>query len=218
MQERGTPGASPLHVGILADTIARPGGIGRYTSELVAALGRRDDVRMIIAAPGAAMDRVHDIAGKNLHATVTIPTESQMGIALWERLRSGAELVAAGAHVVHGTKHLVPRRSSVPTILTVHDLMTITRAHESAWPKRLLLPRQYRASLNQATGLIAASQATRDRLITIDRSWDEKTVVAPNGLSATLVDVSPEPVPALEGRDSRWWSGISRRARTSGCS
>jgi glycosyltransferase involved in cell wall biosynthesis len=199
MQERGAPGSSPLHVGILADTIGRPGGIGRYTSELVAALGRRDDVRTIIAAPRAAMDRVHDLAGPNLHATVTIPTESQMGIALWERFRSGRELVKSGAHIVHGTKHLVPRRPSVPTILTVHDLMTITRAHESSMPKRVLLPRQYRASLDQATGLIAASQATRDRLITLDPAWDAKTVVAPNGLSATLVDVAPEPVPKLEG-------------------
>jgi glycosyltransferase involved in cell wall biosynthesis len=100
---------------------------------------------------------------------------------------------------VHGTKHLVPRRSPVPTILTVHDLMTITRAHESSLPKRLLLPRQYRASLNQATGLIAASQATRDRLIALDPAWDAKTVVAPNGLSDTLVDVQPEPVARLEG-------------------
>src|SRR5215218_7604249 len=131
MQERGTPGASPLHVGILADTIARPGGIGRYTSELVAALGRREDVRLIVAAPEPALDRVRDLAGENLHGTVTIPTESQLGIALWERLRSGPELAKAGAHIVHGTKHLVPRRSFVPTVLTVHDLMTITRAHES---------------------------------------------------------------------------------------
>ena len=89
MQERGAPGSSPLHVGILADTIGRPGGIGRYTSELVAALGRRDDVRMIVAAPTAALDRVHELAGRNLHATVPIPTGAR-----WA-LRSGSDSAAA---------------------------------------------------------------------------------------------------------------------------
>lgn len=197
MAERGDGGARPLHVGILADTIGRPGGIGRYTSELVAALGRRDDVRLVVAAPAAAIERVQELAGRNLHASVTIPARSQLGIALWERYRSGPKLVRAGAEIIHGTKHLVPRAATRPTILTVHDLMTITRAHESSMPKRLFLPRQYRASLDQATALISASQSTRDRLIAIDPTWDAKTVVAPNGLSATLVDVVPDPVPGL---------------------
>jgi glycosyltransferase involved in cell wall biosynthesis len=202
MQHRGDAGSAPIRVGILADTIERPGGIGRYTSELVAAFGRRDDVRLIVAAPPSATELVRELAGPGLHASVDIPTRSQMGIALWERYRSGPELVKAGSEIIHGTKHLVPRIGNVPTVLTVHDLMTITRAHESSLPKRLFLPRQYRASLEQSTGLIAASQATRDRLIEIDPTWEAKTVVAPNGLSVSLVDVEPAPVPDLV--DSRF--------------
>lgn len=196
MQERGTADSPPLHVGVLADTIDRPGGIGRYTHELVAALGRRDDVRLIIAAPATAVERVHQLAAGHLHAMLTVPARGQLGIALWERYMSGPEFVKAGAEIVHGTKHLVPR-TTLPTVLTVHDLMTITRAHETALAKRLFLPRQYRASLDQARGLIAASQATRDDLSDLDPSWEAKTVVAPNGLSHELLDTRPEPVPGL---------------------
>ena len=157
MQEPGDADSPPLRVGVLADTIGRPGGIGRYTSELVAALGRREDVRLIVAALPAAEGRVRELAGARLDATIPIPASSQLGIAAWERYRSGSKFAAAGAQIVHGTKHLVPR-TKVPTVLTVHDLMTITRAHESSGPKRLILPRQYRTSLDQATGLVAASE------------------------------------------------------------
>ncbi len=97
---------------------------------------------------------------------------------------------------MHGTKHLVPRGTR-PTVLTVHDVMTITRAHESSRAKRLLLPRQYRTSIEQADLLIAASAATCARLHELDASWDAKTVVAPNGMSRHLLDARPEAVAEL---------------------
>ncbi len=65
--------SSPLRVGVLADTIDRPGGIGRYTEELVAGLARRDDVRLIVGAPATAADRVRELAGTRLDAMVTVP-------------------------------------------------------------------------------------------------------------------------------------------------
>jgi glycosyltransferase involved in cell wall biosynthesis len=196
MQERGAAESPPLRVGVLADTIDRPGGIGRYTSELVAALGRRDDVRLIVAAPASAADRVRRLAGDHLLSMLNIPGAGQLGIALWERHAIGPQFAKAGAQIVHGTKHLVPR-TPLPTVLTVHDLMTITRAHESSFAKRMFLPHQYWTSLDQATGLIAASEATRDRLRDLNSAWDEKTVVAPNGLSRNLIETGDKPVAGL---------------------
>lgn len=192
------PGAdtSILRVGVLADTIDRPGGIARYTEELVAALARRDDVRLVVAAPAAASGRVEALAGARLDAMVTIPTAGQLRMALWERYTSGAKFEKAGVQLVHGTKHLVPR-TSLPTVLTVHDLMTITRARESALAKRMFLPRQYRTSMRSATRLLSVSRATRDRIVAIDGRWGAKTVVVPNGLSHALLDVTPRPVPGL---------------------
>jgi glycosyltransferase involved in cell wall biosynthesis len=186
-----------MRVGILADTVGVPGGIGRYTTELISALGRRDDVRLVVAAPDARAELVRSLAGTNLDGLISVPDHGQLGVALWERYASGHRFARARVDIVHGTKHLVPR-TRLPTILTVHDVMTLTRARESAFAKRLFLPHQYRASLAQATRLIAASAATRLRLRDLNPVWDAKTVVAPNGLSHRLLDSTPQPEPGLD--------------------
>lgn len=197
-EERTSEELEPLRVGVIADMVGNAGGIGRYTTELIVALSRRDDVRLIVAAPASASELVQRLAAGSLHTELIIPDRGQLPTALWERYASGRQFERAGAQIVHGTKHLVPR-VALPTVLTVHDVMTITRAHESGRAKRLLLPRQYRTSMNQADRLIAASAATRDRLRALDPSWDAKTVVAPNGLSRHLLDARAEPVPELAG-------------------
>jgi glycosyltransferase involved in cell wall biosynthesis len=161
-------------------------------------MGRRDDVELIVAAPASATGRVEQLAGNRLVRTLHVPDRGQLPIALWERYVSGTLFARAGAEIVHGTKHLVPR-TKLPTVLTVHDVMTITRAHESSTAKRLVLPRQYWVSLDQATGLVAASEATRDRLRDLNPLWDSKTIVAANGLSRGLIDSGSTAVPELEG-------------------
>jgi glycosyltransferase involved in cell wall biosynthesis len=186
-----------MRVGILADTVGVPGGIGRYSTELIGALGRRDDVRLVVAAPESRADLVRSLAAANLDGLISVPEHGQLGVALWERYASGRHFGRARVDIVHGTKHLVPR-TRLPTILTVHDVMTLTRARESAWAKRLFLPHQYKASLAQATRLIAASAATRLRLRDLNPVWDAKTVVAPNGLSHHLLGATAEPAPGLE--------------------
>jgi glycosyltransferase involved in cell wall biosynthesis len=198
MPERDGTESAPLRVGLVADTAGRPGGIGRYTTELIAALGKRDDVRLVVAAPPSTETLVHRLTGDRLDAFLAVPDHGQLPIALWERYVSGARFERAGAQVVHGTKHLLPR-TSLPTVLMVHDIMTITRAHESSRAKRLLLPRQFRAALEQAAFLVAASAATRDRIIRLDPAWEAKTVVVLNGLSRDLVNVPAVPVPGLGG-------------------
>src|SRR5262245_18215888 len=134
MRDQGAADSSPLRVGIIADTIDRPSGIGRYTFELVAALARRDDVELIIAAPDRAATVVEQVAGPALEAQLSLADSGQLGLAMWERYRSGSLFTRMGAELVHGTNHLVPR-TKLPTVLTVHDMMTITRAHESSTVK-----------------------------------------------------------------------------------
>lgn len=191
---RGMTGV--LRVGVLADTIDKSGGIPRYTREVVGALGRRDDVRLVVAAPAGAAATVAELAGPRLDRHLVIPRDDQLSVALWERYLSGRHFGAAGVDVVHGTKHLLPRGAG-PSVLTVHDVMTITRAAESGRVKRLLLPSPFRASLRQATRLAAVSSATRTALTAIDPSWAAKTVVVPNGLSRGLLDAIAEPVARL---------------------
>jgi glycosyltransferase involved in cell wall biosynthesis len=187
---------SPLRVGILADTVAHPGGIGRYVREVLAACGRRTDVRLTVATPAAHRDLVTGLTAPALDRVLTPPRADQITLGLWDRHRAGREFARAGVDVVIGCKHLVPR-TGPPRVLVVHDVLTITRARENALPKRILLPYQYRHSLHDADRLVAVSAATRDRLAALDVRWAAKCDVVPNGMSTHLATVTPEaPFPA----------------------
>ena len=180
----------PFRVGILADTVDAPGGIGRYVREVLAALGRRTDVRVTAFTTERGCATVRRIAADVLEPLVVAPRADQVSLALWARYRSGPAFTRSGAEIVIGTKHLIPRTSQ-PTMLVVHDLLTITRAHENALVKRVLLPRQYRHSLDDATHLVAVSAATRTRLGDLDPTWMAKCSVVPNGMSNHLLSVEP---------------------------
>src|SRR4249919_3605121 len=95
--------SAPLRVGVIADMVGQAGGIGRYTTELVAALGRRDDLRLIVAAPAAAAELVQRLAGRSLLAQLIVPDRGQLATATWERYASGRQFRRAGAQIVHGT-------------------------------------------------------------------------------------------------------------------
>ena len=190
----------PLRVGFLADTVDHPGGIGRYVREVLAACGRRDDVDLIVAAPARGLDAVTALAGPRLARTIAAPRDDQIGLALWDRHRAGHAFAATGAQVVIGCKHLVPR-TALPTVLVVHDVLTITRARENSFVKRVLLPAQYRRSLADATRLVAVSAATRTRLGALDAAWAAKCEVVPNGMSTHLTSVTPVEPAAIAGRE-----------------
>jgi glycosyltransferase involved in cell wall biosynthesis len=185
-----------LRLGFLADTLDRPGGIGRYSREVLAALGRRSDVQVVVASSPASATDAARLAGPCLASHLAIPQLGQLGIALWERHYSGVAFRRAEVDVVHSTKHLVPK-VRCPTMLTVHDMMTITRAHESNLMKRWLLPAQYRTSLESATALVAVSRATAAAIGREHEAWSAKTTVIPNGVSAGLLTGAATPVPAV---------------------
>ena len=124
-----------------------PGGIGRYVREVLAALGRRTDVRVTVLTTEPGCATVRRTAGSVLESLLVAPRSDQVSLALWARYRSGPAFARSGAEIVIGTKHLVPRTSE-PTMLVVHDLLTITRAHENALVKRVLLPRHFRPGGN----------------------------------------------------------------------
>jgi glycosyltransferase involved in cell wall biosynthesis len=180
-----------LRVGVLADTVDQPGGIGRYVREVLAAAGDRDDVRLVVATPRASVPTVERLAGGALEDVVTPPASGQVPLALWDRERAGPALARHGARVVIGCKHLVPR-AGPPSVLVVHDLLTLTRRHENALAKRVLLPHFYRASLARAQALVAVSEATRGRLAAMRADWAAKCTVVPNGMSTHLLGATPE--------------------------
>ncbi len=123
---------------------------------------RRDDVRLTVLAPASG---VPDGATADGARTRRRRRPTPFGPALARTLgpvpvRHGLR-ARPDAEVVIGTKHLVPNTRR-PTLLVVHDVLTITRAHENALAKRLLLPAQYRSSLTRASRLVAVERGHSD--------------------------------------------------------
>jgi glycosyltransferase involved in cell wall biosynthesis len=192
------PGAdAPVRVGVLATALHGGGGMARYARELLGALGARDDVELVVVVPAGEEDTVVD--APNVRDVLTLRGRGTIGRGLDERYGIGRRLERAGVEVVHGTKHLVPR-TRLPSVLTVQDLILLTWRSTFPGPKALLLPRQYRASIRDATVLVAVTEATRTRLGALEPGLLDKTVLVPNGLSVPLLEVEPEPVPATVGR------------------
>jgi glycosyltransferase involved in cell wall biosynthesis len=191
----------PLRVAFLADCVAGGGGMGRYTREVLRALARREDIELFVLFPRGASSTVAELIGTRRGIRqATIRGRTRVGQGLWERYRLGSVVEAWGDDVViHGMKHLVPK-TRLPTVLTVHDLLPLTSPEQFNAAKRVLLPRQYRASLRDATVLAAASAATRDRLIAVDPRAAEKTFVVSNAFTRRLTEVSAVPIPELSTR------------------
>ncbi len=91
---------------------ARPAGAGVYTLELARALTRRSDVEAMVAAPV-------DIAGVS---TIASPVAGAARRGLWEQCTLPGILKREGMQLVHGAHFVVPVRSPVPQVATVHDL------------------------------------------------------------------------------------------------
>jgi glycosyltransferase involved in cell wall biosynthesis len=135
----------------------------------------------------------------NLIATVEVAGPGGPGRGVRERYSVGRALRRHGVHLVHGAKHLLPR-TPLPTVLTVQDVMLLTWPQMFTFGKRLLLPRQYLASMRDATRIITPTMATRNRVREISPELGDKTVVVANGVSPTLTDTFGIPLAAIDGR------------------
>ncbi len=110
----------------------------------------------------------HDITGL-LYAKDEPPEDLLLGPSLhwrtmparlWLPITVPSALHAGRIDVFHGTNHMTPPWSPVPTVVTIHDLSALTMPQYHTWRNRLLSVPQMLASLRQATRLIAVSSAT----------------------------------------------------------
>lgn len=192
--------SAPLRWLVLATHVPPGGslsGIVRYTTELIRALGAREDVLLDAVTTTAAAPFVESLlGGGRVH---TVPSAAAPLLSLWERY---APLPQAGHDVVQGVKHLVPRRSpaSALRVLTVHDMVLLDRPEDFGGLKSRLLPAPYRASLRQADLLLCVSAATAGRLAAHDPAAAARTAVVPLATAPALLQAEPVEVPVLRGR------------------
>jgi glycosyltransferase involved in cell wall biosynthesis len=180
--------------------------MARYSLQLVRALAGRDDIEVVPIATKVVLDTLADL---ELRDQLVLP-DGQLPetITLWtsvgRRLRDRID-------VFHGTRHLVPARSPVPTVLTVQDVLPLDDPVAHDRPKRWLLPPFYRGSIRHASALIAASQATLDRMLAHVPEVASRSEVIPLAMAPDVLQATAQALPDLAGPFALYVGDLSPR-------
>ena len=169
----------------------RPVGAGHYILQLAGGLAARPDVDLVLCSRAGDRARWAPLVpAANLRAEAPDPRPLRL---VWEQLRLGALVAAAGASVHHGPHYTMPRRCPVPSVVTVHDLSFFDEPRWHERSKVLLFRRAIARAAREAAVVVCPSQVTADAL----HRWcrvEAEVVVAPHGVDvARFRPDEPEP-------------------------
>jgi len=182
----------------------RPVGAGHYILQLATRLSARPDIGLVLCSRRADRDRWAPlVAPGDLLAAAPGPRPLRL---VWEQVRLGSLVGSSGAVVHHGPHYTMPRRSPVPSVVTVHDLSFFDAPEWHERSKVALFTRAIRRAARDAAVVVCPSRVTADGL---DR-WcrvEAEVVVAPHGVDTARFRPE-EPAP---GADAALLSGIDTR-------
>jgi glycosyltransferase involved in cell wall biosynthesis len=160
-----------IDVSPLAQTRA---GTARYLRELTAVFEREADLELHRYRFGGASRPVAAVRD-----------------AVWYPAVLPARAHRDGVDVLHCPTFRAPLRSSVPLVVTFHDLAVLRHPEAfNAWTRRysaLTLPRVARA----ASAIVAVSEFTKQELVDLLNLRAEKVRVIPNGVAAPFRQEGP---------------------------
>jgi glycosyltransferase involved in cell wall biosynthesis len=154
-------------------------GVGLYTYHLIQALLAADMVNryyLFSAQPVELPDSVKTAVSmvSDSHPKITTP--------IWEQVLLPRLLTKAKIDVFHTPNYVAPIVSSIPVIITVHDLSVFLfpdlHPFYRRWRHQLLFP----TSVSRAAKIIAVSNQTKQDLATLFPTTADKTVTIYNGL------------------------------------
>ncbi|HEX4244626.1 MAG TPA: glycosyltransferase family 1 protein, partial [Acidimicrobiales bacterium] len=170
---------------------ADPVGAGQYTMHLASALAARADVDVTLI--GRRGDRVRwPETAPGAPVVATAPQVRPLRLA-WEQLALPGLLRRLDPSVHHGPHYTMPERSSVPMVVTVHDLSFFEDPQWHDRTKVVLFKRAIRVAARRAAAVVCPSRATA---VELDR-WcrvDATVFVAHHGVDAQrFAPEEPEP-------------------------
>jgi glycosyltransferase involved in cell wall biosynthesis len=181
--------------------VHRRAGLGRYAESLTRAL--------VAAHPDRyALFYNRERGVEPLYGLEHLPTRTvALGYKPWRMLvwlgqlaRIGLDSRLPGAELFHATEHLLLPLRSIPTVLTVHDLIFrhLPAHHKplNRWYLNLTMPLYCR----RATHIIAVSECTRRDLVAAYGLPPEKVTVVHEAAAPRFRPQSPEAVAAVRTR------------------
>jgi alpha-1,3-rhamnosyl/mannosyltransferase len=174
-------------------------GIGRYAfnlaRSLIPQLGPADHLHILRPAGGPAADRIAAMANDRVDSD-TLPCSPRSLRQQWIVPRA---IRAAGADVYHSCYVGMPLSASVPTVLTVHDLIPLRIPETVPGPKGVAFRLLLRRAAHASDAIIAPSEQTaadlrellgiaRDRIHVIPYAADPDLVAANTQATRTPTD------------------------------
>ena len=174
------PGSPPLRVFLDVSAVPeRPVGAGHYILQLATHLAASTDVDPVLCSRSGDRARWAPLVPpQDLLAAAPDPRPLRLA---WEQLRLGPLVTASGAAVHHGPHYTMPRRTTVPSVVTVHDLSFFDEPEWHERSKVALFTRAIRRAAREAAVVVCPSQFTADAF----HRWcrvECEVVVAPHGV------------------------------------
>ncbi len=191
-----------MHIGLNAQLLStdnsyRSAGVSTYSLHLLRELGA-------LATQDATAHRftawVNDskvaIPGVEL-VDSDLPLNRPLARILWEQTAFPRALQRHGVELVHGLVNVLPLTTSLPGIVTVHDLSFVRLPGTLPRSKRLYLQRLCAASVARAARVISVSQQTADDLMVSFGVPADRITVIPNGVEAGFAPAAAAEVAAF---------------------
>jgi len=164
--------SEPAGVGIYAGSLC--GALARLAPDRLTLIGARDEATTL----GTARSRVQKM---RFHAP-GLPTVLAPNYHAWLQVYADRDARAVGANLVHFTNAAAPIRSSLPFVLTVHDLSIIRLPHFHPRLRIATLPITL-AAIARARAVIVPSDWVRGELIRGLRVSGRRVVVVQHAAS-----------------------------------
>jgi glycosyltransferase involved in cell wall biosynthesis len=192
---------------------SKPVGAGQYTISLAEALAARSDLDLVAFSRRSDTTRWLELArdargargARGLDLDPVAPSRRPLRLA-WEQVLLPRLLHRESITVHHGPHYTMPEHSSVPVVVTIHDLSFF---EESAWHERskvLLFRRAIKVAARRASAVVCPSRATAEQLA----RWcqvDAEVFVAHHGVDTRRFRPD-DPVP---GSDADRLAGLDDR-------
>jgi glycosyltransferase involved in cell wall biosynthesis len=170
-----------------------PGGIGRYTTQLLTVMPRLfSDVEMV---PFTALHRRRDVdralrAAGCETASRLLPLPRPALYDSWHLLGAPGLPSRWGAELVHAPSVAVPPRSKIPLVVTVHDAAPELFPGAFTTRGRSFHRRGLAAAARRADVVLTVSHAAAEEIVANSRIPPERIRVVHNGVAPPLVDDS----------------------------
>jgi glycosyltransferase involved in cell wall biosynthesis len=158
---------------------SKPVGAGQYTMYLAEALAARSDLDLVAFSRRSDSTRWHALSA-DIGVDSVAPTPRPLRLA-WEQAVLPGLLTRRSITVHHGPHYTMPEHSSVPMVVTIHDLSFF---EEPGWHQRskvLLFRRAIKVAARRAAAVVCPSRVTADQL----GRWsqvDAEVFIAPHGV------------------------------------